>query len=95
MARTKKSKVERKKVEFKLFAPEAEDVKLVADFTDWEKSPHCMEKQPSGAWKKTVCLPEGAYHYRFIVDGEWQNDPEALASEPNPFGTRDNVRVVV
>lgn len=95
MPNTKKPKVERKKVDFELFAPEAHEVKLAADFTDWDDSPEEMRRLKSGKWKKTVNLPEGAYQYRFIVDGQWQDDPQADLSEPNSFGTRNNVCVVV
>ena len=95
MPTTKKTKVDRKKVDFELFAPEASEVKLAADFTEWDESATGMRKLKSGTWKKSVNLPEGAYQYRFIVDGEWQDDPNAELSEPNSFGTRNNVCVVM
>ena len=31
-------------------------------------------------------LGPGAHRYRFIVDGEWRDDPECKSRVPNPFG---------
>jgi hypothetical protein len=39
----------------------------------------------------TVLLPPGRYHYKFLVDGGWQDDPRAKERTPNPFGTCDSV----
>ena len=39
-------------------------------------------------------LPPGTHHYRFLVDGEWRDDPECKMQVPNAFGTRNSVRQV-
>jgi 1,4-alpha-glucan branching enzyme len=75
------------KVEFSLEAPHAQSVKLAADFTDWENLALDMVKLTDGDWFATVPLSPGTYSYRFIVDGEWRDDPHAPTREPNPFGT--------
>jgi hypothetical protein len=75
------------KTEFKLEAPLAVSVKLVADFTDWEKYPLDMVKAEGGVWSIFVPLSPGVYAYRFIVDGEWCDDPHSGLYESNPFGT--------
>jgi hypothetical protein len=41
-----------------------------------------------------VALPPGTHHYRFIVDGEWRDDPECTLRVANPYGTQDNVRQI-
>jgi 1,4-alpha-glucan branching enzyme len=82
------------KIAFSLLAPEAKEVFLAGDFTDWEKAPLPLKKRKDGTWLKELSLPSGVYEYRFIVDGEWQNDPQALERKPNPFGTENSVCLV-
>jgi Glycogen recognition site of AMP-activated protein kinase len=77
--------------QFQLRAPAAGSVKLAADFTDWEKSPLAMNKDDEGMWVASVSLAPGEYAYRFIVDGEWVEDPSPFQSLPNPFGTLNSV----
>jgi len=92
--KTENIKLKKKRVDFSIHAPEADEVKLAGDFTDWERDLAPMRKLKSGSWKKTVYLPVGAYHYRFVVDGEWINDPDSRLREPNPFGQENDVCVV-
>jgi Glycogen recognition site of AMP-activated protein kinase len=72
---------------FHLEAPLAGSVQLAADFTDWEKSPIDLIKSDNGIWQAVVSLPPGDHPYRFLVDGEWCDDPCSLRLVPNPFGT--------
>jgi Glycogen recognition site of AMP-activated protein kinase len=90
-----RSLVELKTTEFHLEAPFAESVKLVADFTAWEKFPLDMIKSEDGVWHITVPLRPGHYSYRFIVDGEWCDDPSpSLRLHNNPFGWSNAVMEV-
>ncbi|MDY6973201.1 MAG: glycogen-binding domain-containing protein [Thermodesulfobacteriota bacterium] len=34
------------------------------------------------------------YEYRFLVDGQWYNDPQNDLTCPNCFGTQNNVILV-
>ena len=61
---------------FSFRAPDASSVQLVGDFTQWQGSPISLQKGVDGVWQTTVSLPPGAHHYRFLVDGEWRDDPE-------------------
>jgi len=45
-------------------------------------------------WKVSVELPPGVHHYRFLVGGEWRDDPECIVRVPNPFGGQNAVRQV-
>jgi len=36
-------------------------------------------------------LPAGKYHYRLVVDGQWQQDPYNELTELNPFGEFNSV----
>jgi len=78
-----------KKVAFTLEAPWASSVKLVGDFTGWENQPVPMMHSPEGIWFTTVPLVPGQYSYRFIVDGQWYDDPISNQHIPNPFGTKN------
>jgi hypothetical protein len=75
-----------KLVEFFVELPEAKVVQLAADFTDWEESPLDMIRFDGGIWSTTVPLPVGIYAYRFLVDGEWHDDPRALRRAPGSRG---------
>lgn len=79
---------------FTFRAPGAANVQLVGDFTHWEAQPISLHKGADGIWSATVQLPAGTHHYRFLVDGEWRNDPECTLLEPNPFGTENMTRQV-
>jgi len=82
-----RSLIELKRTEFHLSAPFATSVKLAADFTDWEKFPLNMIKSADGVWYTVVPLPPGHYSYRFIVDGEWWDDPSPIRRlQDNSFG---------
>jgi 1,4-alpha-glucan branching enzyme len=84
----------KKKESFTYFAPTAENVWLVGDFTDWERNPITLKKQRDGTWKATVPLDPGTHEYRYLVDGQWQDDPQCRMHRPNPFGADNCVREV-
>jgi len=79
---------------FSFKAPGAASVMLVGDFTHWQKNPINLRKEPDGIWRVTIPLAPGEHHYRFLVDGEWRDDPECPVRVPNPFGSQDSVAVV-
>ena len=83
----------RKTQTFRYAAPEALSVLLVGDFTHWQKGAIPMRKNQLGVWEITVALPPGQHSYRFIVDGEWRDDPECKLRVPNPFGGQNMVRI--
>lgn len=80
---------------FSFKAPGAISVQLVGDFTHWQEHPVNLRKSPDGIWRTTVELTSGTHHYRFLVDGQWRDDPECTLYVPNPYGSRDAVRKVV
>jgi 1,4-alpha-glucan branching enzyme len=73
---------------------DANSVLLVGDFTHWQSKPIPMRKAAGGVWTATVSLTPGNHTYRFIVDGEWRDDPECTVHAPNPYGSEDMVRRV-
>lgn len=75
-------------------APAAGSVQLVGDFTGWLERPIALKRGPEGVWWKAVRLAPGTHYYRFLVDGEWRDDPHCQHFRPNPFGSMDAIRQV-
>jgi 1,4-alpha-glucan branching enzyme len=67
---------------FSYVAPKAASVQLVGDFTQWQERPISMQKGVDGTWSVSVELPPGSHPYRFLVDGQWQDDPSAAGTCP-------------
>lgn len=79
---------------FSYRAPTALSVMLAGEFTHWQKEPVPMKRGKDGVWKASVALEPGVHHYKFSVDGQWQDDPECEVRVPNPYGGHDSVRNV-
>jgi len=79
---------------FSIRAAGASTVQLVGDFTQWQERPISLQKDTDGTWKATVILPPGTHQYRFVVDGEWCDDPACTQRAPNPFGGENMMRQV-
>ena len=79
---------------FRFTCPAAISVLLVGDFTHWQERGIPMRKGKDGIWTATVSLAPGKHSYRFLVDGEWQDDPECKLRVSNPYGSQDMVRQV-
>ena len=82
------------KVQFELFAPDAEKVCLAGSFNHWDPLKSPLKKNQKGLWKKSLSLPPGRHEYRFLVDDRWENDPSCPASVDNGFGGQNNVKIV-
>ena len=76
---------------FRINAPSARAVKIAGDFTEWDKTPLNLQSTEDGNWQLKMQLPPGRYSYRFLVDGEWHDDPINTEREPNPFGSYNSV----
>ena len=59
---------------------------LAGSFNDWQPDATPMVALGNGRWMKELTLPPGRYEYRFVVNGEWVDDPNAKATAPNPHG---------
>jgi 1,4-alpha-glucan branching enzyme len=89
-----KEKAKRRRLTLSLEAPGSRQVSLMGDFNNWNAKTHPMKKDESGLWKKTVMLQPGRYEYKFMVDGQWENDPGNDQACFNCFGTHNNVIIV-
>jgi 1,4-alpha-glucan branching enzyme len=86
-ARPKRPRKQR--VVFTLEAPEAKQVHVTGTFCDWQTRACALKKGKAGVWQTRLSLPPGRYEYRFLVDGEWRDDPNCAERQANPFGTEN------
>jgi len=92
MAKVKsKKKIKRKKVTFSVDLSGAKEVILMGDFNHWNSKKHLMKKDGNGVWNKAVILPSGNYEYKFLVDGQWKEDPQNDQTCLNCFGSYNNI----
>jgi len=78
-------------VELTCEAPQAQTVFVAGDFNQWRADDLRLRQNETGTWKVQLLLAPGRHEYRFIVDGEWQDDPHASARVPNAFGSSNCV----
>jgi len=86
-----KQKIKKRKVTFSVNLPDAEEVILMGDFNQWNPQKHPMKKDKNGTWVKGVIILPGVYEYKFLIDGQWTEDPQNSLICPNGFGTYNNV----
>lgn len=70
--------------------PEAEVVKLSGSFNGWSETAFDMTRT-DGGWETTLDLPPGVYEYKFIVDGEWMEDPRNPNTRSNRYHTLNSI----
>ncbi|MGA8179941.1 MAG: glycogen-binding domain-containing protein [Desulfobacterales bacterium] len=84
------AKPKKRRVTFSLASPDAKEVILMGDFNQWNPKIHPMKKNKNGVWEKVTFLSPGTYEYRFMVDGQWKNDPKSRQTRTNRFGSENN-----
>jgi 1,4-alpha-glucan branching enzyme len=90
---TKPHQSRQKPVEFVLHVPQASSVAVAGSFNGWDLNKTPMQKEGNG-WKAKLSLAPGRYEYRFVVDGQWTNDPNAKECVRNDFGSTNSILVV-
>jgi 1,4-alpha-glucan branching enzyme len=83
-----------KKVNFTMVVPEAQNVFLVGDFNGWNIESHPLKKDSKETWKISINLVPGRYEYRFIVDGQWEEDPNCTTFIPNSYGSENCILIM-
>ena len=83
-----------KRIHFEFASPTAESVAIAGSFNDWQPNATPMIALGQGRWVKDLALPPGDYEYCLVVDGQWNPDPQATETRPNPFGGVNSVRQV-
>ena len=74
---------------FRVWAPHAEQIQVIGDFTGWFDAPLDMTKNHIGVWEATSALPEEGQLYKFLVKRKGgqvveKMDPFATYLEPRP-----------
>ncbi len=76
----------------------ASDVRIAGDFNGWVPDKDVTSRVHSEAgervWTKVLTLAPGTYQYRYVVDGEWREDPENPRGIPGRVGGRISLLVV-
>lgn len=86
-----KKDMEKKKVEFRISAPDANWVGVAGDFNGWKPEGLTAKRDKGGIWKAKAVVPVGKHEYKFVVDGEWVPDPSCPRKVVNTFGTENSV----
>ena len=86
-----RQEIKRRKVTFSLENADANEVFLIGDFNKWNPKSHPMKSDENGAWVRNVIIPPGEYEYKFIVDGQWKEDPQNEQLSLNCYGTYNNI----
>jgi chromosome partitioning protein len=80
---------------FELDSPDATEIHVTGEFTNWSRDGIPMERDPKdGIWKVVINIEPGEYEYRFIVDGVWIRDPNNKDFIRNEFGQENSLLVV-
>lgn len=79
---------------FSLEAPDAQNVFLAGDFNNWNAQDLALVQQDSGSWSLILALNPGSYEYKFIVDGNWVEDPDNPEKKSDPFGGSNSLVTV-
>ena len=66
-----------------------EEIDSLFEAARW--APSCMNSQPWRFLYAKKNTPHWEIFFKFLVDGNWQDDPRAKERTPNPFGTCDSV----
>lgn len=76
----------------------ARDVRIAGDFNGWIPDrgvlSHIESESDGRVWTKILELPPGTYEYRYVVDGDWRQDPANPRAVEAPGGIRNSVLVV-
>ena len=83
--------MKKKRIIFSFHAPEAKSVHIAGSFNDWNIHSDALrqseQEKTNGTWRRVFYLEPGVYEYCFIVNGVWQDDPDATELWTNEFGS--------
>ncbi len=79
------------KVTFSVLAKEANEASVVGDFNNWSIAAGVLSKLKNGTFKATFDLDKDAvYEFKYVIDGEFVNEPEADSYKWNDFAGSEN-----
>lgn len=78
--------------------PGAADVRIAGDFNGWIPDRGVLssshQEGETRVWRKVMRLAPGTYEYRYVVDGEWREDPANPERIPTSLGPPNSLLVV-
>jgi 1,4-alpha-glucan branching enzyme len=83
--------LEEQEVVLEFVSPTASQVNVAGEFNDWCPKSTPLTKTKDEEWVVRLMLRAGEYEYRFVVDGQWIEDPEADQRAANPHGGFNSV----
>jgi hypothetical protein len=86
--------LEEEEIVLTLLAPEARSVHVAGEFNAWSSASTPLKNMGLGEWVVRLMLRSGRYEYRFVVDGQWVDDPVAAQRVANPHGGFNSVLIV-
>ena len=89
--RGKSTQTATREVPFTVRAKGASEVVVTGDFTQWTRDGIRLRKGPNDEWRTVLELEPGEHQYRLVIDGNWQDDPQATKRVPNPYGGHNSV----
>ena len=75
-----------RQITLRLHNPGARRVFAAGTFNNWQGESTPLKSVGNGEWVLALGLKPGTYEYRFIVDGQWCDDPLAAEWARNPYG---------
>jgi serine protease AprX len=74
----------------------AAEISLAGSFNHWANDVLLMEPSQNGFWKIEIpMLPEGRYHYKFLIDNKyWMEDVDNPYREPDGFTGFNSILIV-
>jgi 1,4-alpha-glucan branching enzyme len=79
------------KVTFSVEAKEANVASVVGDFNNWNPAEGELSKLKNGTFKGVFEMPKDAsYEFKYVIDGNYVNEPEADAFKWNDFAGAEN-----
>jgi chromosome partitioning protein len=74
---------------FQFSSKTASSVEVAGDFNHWVPEP-LIRRNQEGLWQKVIPVELKTFRYKFIVDGEWQVDPNQPVQKQNAYGGVDS-----
>ncbi|MBU0581205.1 MAG: glycogen-binding domain-containing protein, partial [Candidatus Margulisbacteria bacterium] len=79
-------------VVFQLKNPYAQDIKITGSFNNWVQNECPLKKvNEDGTWEAKLILPKGRHAYKYIVDGQWQEDYTNPLKEEVHYGVYNSI----
>jgi 1,4-alpha-glucan branching enzyme len=83
--------LEEQEVVLTFIAPGAKAVQIAGTFNGWRPEANALVQTGPEEWTARLVLKSGQYEYRFVVDGVWSDDPQAVQTAANPYGGLNSV----